>query len=200
VKSGSVKSGSVKSGSVKSGGMSDDPGRGVSLIVAVADNGVIGSEGDLPWRLSSDLRRFKRLTMGHHLIMGRKTYDSIGRPLPGRTTIVITRQADYQPAAGVLHASSLSAAVALAGDDNEPFITGGAQIYALALSGSATVTRIYRTRVLFDATGDTHFPPLDETQWRVIESNSHPATSPDNPRRADHAHVFEILERIPQLP
>jgi len=162
----------------------------VSLIVAVASNGVIGSRGDLPWRLSSDLRRFKSLTMGHHLIMGRKTYDSIGRPLPGRTTVVLTRQTDYQPAAGVLQANNLADALAKAAGDSEPFVTGGAEIYKLALAAGSTVNRIYRTRVEVEVTGDAFFPDLDPQVWGVIESTHHAAGDRDQ-----HPHTFEILQR-----
>ncbi len=164
--------------------------RKVSLIVAVASNNVIGSDGDLPWRLSSDLKRFKSLTMGHHLIMGRKTYDSIGRPLPGRTTIVLTRQEDYQADEGVLQAGSIQEALELAGDDPEPFITGGAQIYQLALAANSPVTHIYRTRVHAEVPGDTFFPHLLDSQWQVIEATEHPAGDRD-----EYPHTFEILQR-----
>ena len=102
--------------------------RPLSLIVAASDNDVIGRDGQLPWRLSADLRRFKRLTMGHHLIMGRKTFESIGRPLPGRTTIVLSRQADFAPA-GIVVAHSPEEVIKLVAADPEPFVVGGAEIY-----------------------------------------------------------------------
>ncbi|MFM7738727.1 MAG: dihydrofolate reductase, partial [Planctomycetota bacterium] len=117
--------------------------RPLSLIVAASDNDVIGREGQLPWRLSADLRRFKRLTMGHHLIMGRKTFESIGRPLPGRTTIVLSRQRDYAPA-GVVVAHSPEEVLKLVAADSEPFVVGGAEIYRLLLPW---VGKIYLTRV-----------------------------------------------------
>ena len=98
----------------------------ISLIVAASENNVIGAQGDLPWRLPADLRHFKSTTMGHHLIIGRATWDEVGRPLPGRTMVVVTRNQDF-PADGVLVAHSLEAALELANDDAEPFIGGGAE-------------------------------------------------------------------------
>src|SRR5437667_8435848 len=115
----------------------------ISLIVAVAENGVIGRQGQLPWRLSDDLRRFQRLTTGHTIIMGRRTWESIGRPLPGRRTVVVTRQTGYRTGAGdVQIAASLDDAVQFAAEtrDDEAFIIGGAELYREALS---RVQRIY---------------------------------------------------------
>ena len=114
----------------------------LAMIVAAAENEVIGVNGDLPWQISADLKRFKRLTMGHHIIMGRKTYDSIGRLLPGRTTVIITRQADFVCEGGVV-ANSIEEAIALCAKDDLPFITGGAEIYRLALP---FVNEIHLTR------------------------------------------------------
>lgn len=158
----------------------------VAMIVAMDRNGVIGRDGDLPWRLSSDLRRFKQLTMGHHLLMGRVTWDSLRRPLPGRTSVVISRQALDLPS-GVLQASSLDEALRLASDDEMPFVIGGAQIYKLAMPH---VTRLYVTEVLADVEGDTHFPEWDRSQWRRVECEERPATDRD-----DYEHRFELWVR-----
>ncbi|MEZ6109463.1 MAG: dihydrofolate reductase [Pirellulaceae bacterium] len=159
----------------------------LSLIVAMSENRVIGRDGDLPWRLSSDLRRFKSLTMGHHLLMGRKTFDSIGRCLPGRTTVVLSRDADFQ-APGILVASDLTAALEFAKHDPEPFVVGGAQIYELALP---QVDRLYITRVKAQVAGDTFFPPLDESRWQLASTQSHPASDRD-----EYPHAFEVWQRI----
>jgi dihydrofolate reductase len=143
-----------------------------SLIVAMANNGVIGVNGDLPWRLSADLRRFKQLTMGHSIIMGRKTYESIGRLLPGRTTIVVTRQKTYSVMPGALLAHSVPDAVELARGSSEAFIIGGAEIYRVALP---LVDRMYVTAVAAEVAGDTYFPDWDPTEWRQIEQTDHAA-------------------------
>jgi len=143
----------------------------ISLIVAMTENRVIGRDGDMPWRLSSDLKRFKRITMGHHIVMGRKTYDSIGRLLPGRTTVVISRNATYDDP-NIRVARSLEEAIKIAGNDKEIFITGGAQIYELALP---QVERIYLTRIHCELDGDTFFPKVDWEKWNLIEQESHTA-------------------------
>jgi dihydrofolate reductase len=142
-----------------------------SLIVALSENQVIGRDGRLPWHLSGDLRRFKQLTMGHTIVMGRKTYESIGRPLPGRTSIVITRQPDYRPP-GVTVAASLDEARRLAAGDTELFYIGGGEIYRQVLP---IVERIYMTRVHAQVTGDTAFPELASSQWRLMEQTEHGA-------------------------
>ncbi len=140
----------------------------ISIIAAMAENGVIGRDGQLPWHLKADLQRFKRLTMGHTIIMGRKTWESIGRPLPGRRMVVVTRQNGYQ-AEGVQVAASLDDALALArlAGDEEAFIIGGAEIYRLALP---LADRLYLTRVLAPVEGDTTFPEFDASHWRLVES------------------------------
>lgn len=158
----------------------------VSVIVAVSDNGVIGRDGALPWRLSSDLRRFKTLTMGHHMVMGRRTWDSVGRPLPGRTTIVVTRSRTLDLPGGVLRASSLDGALELARGDDEVFITGGAGIYREAM---CVADRIYLTRVHAEIEGDTHFEP-DLEGWTLLSSEGVPAGDRD-----EHPHSFEVWER-----
>jgi dihydrofolate reductase len=139
--------------------------KNLSVIVAVAENGVIGRNGQLPWRLSADLQRFKRLTMGHHLIMGRRTFESIGRPLPGRITIVVTRQADAAWD-GVLAAHSLDEAYRMARSDSEMFVVGGADIYRQALPEAE---RLYLTLVHADVEGDTKFVDVDWRQWELVE-------------------------------
>lgn len=160
----------------------------VSLIVAFTENGVIGFEGDMPWKLSADLKRFKRLTMGHHLIMGRNTYESIGRLLPGRTTIIMTRNAEYF-AEGALIAGDLQQALALAKEagDEEAFVVGGGQVYQHALPQAQ---RIYATRIHTELSGDTFFPEVDWGQWQLIESTKHP---PDS--KNEYAYSFEDYER-----
>lgn len=142
----------------------------LSLIVACSRNGVIGVDNRLPWRLPEDLKHFKRVTMGKPLIMGRKTYDSIGRPLPGRTTVVVTRQPGWR-AEGVIVCSSLEDAIgraqgALGPGDDEVIVAGGEQIYRQCLDRA---DRIYLTRVEIDVEGDARFPALDMACWRSIE-------------------------------
>lgn len=163
----------------------------ISIIVAVAENGVIGRGGELPWRLSADLQRFKRLTMGHTIIMGRRTWESIGRPLPGRRTIVVTRQSDYRTnAADVTVVSSLDAALSTAekAGEVEAFIVGGAELYRDALSRA---DRLYVTRVLAKVDGDTWFPDVDWSKWRKVESE---LTHADE--KNDYPAQFEVHERV----
>jgi dihydrofolate reductase len=133
----------------------------VTVVAAVARNGVIGSSNDLPWYIPEDLKHFKALTMGHTLVMGRKTYDSIGRPLPGRTTIVITRQPDWS-VEGVMVARSFEEALKLA-DGNDVYVAGGGEIYALALPYA---DRLELTEVDQTPDGDIHFPTVDWSQWQ----------------------------------
>jgi dihydrofolate reductase len=159
----------------------------VSLIVAMARNGVIGRDGGLPWRLAADLQRFKKLTMGHHILMGRKTFESIGRLLPGRISVVITRQSNYQ-AQGALVAGSLEAALASTAGDPEIFVIGGAEIYQQAL---ASANRIYLTEVEAHVVGDTMFPDWDRDEWRLVERTQYAADE-----RNEFAHTFSIWERL----
>ena len=139
----------------------------VSFVVAVSDNGIIGREGDMPWRLSTDLKRFKALTLGRPVVMGRKTFQSIGKPLPGRENIVVTRDAGFRPE-GVHVLDSIDAAMDLAADFarrsgvNEVAVIGGGQIYAQTLD-RATVLHV--THVEKDLDGDTRFPPIDPAIW-----------------------------------
>lgn len=159
----------------------------VSLIAAVSDNGVIGRGGGLPWHLPGDLVRFKRVTTGHHMIMGRRTWESIGcRPLPGRPTIVVTRNRDYAAERATV-AHSLEDALRLVDDDDEVFIAGGEAIYREALP---VADRIHLTRVHAEFEGDTRFPTFDETLWRVVFEERH---EPDE--KNEYPHTFLIYER-----
>ncbi|HYO52498.1 dihydrofolate reductase [Archangium sp.] len=148
----------------------------LSAIVAMASNRCIGRDNALPWRLPADLKRFKQLTMGHTLIMGRKTYESIGRPLPGRTMLVLTRQRGYAPE-GVQVVHSLEQALELARGD-EVFIAGGADLYRQSLD---RVRRLYLTRIAREYEGDTFFPELDLSGWRLLAEEHHPATATEPP-------------------
>lgn len=142
----------------------------VTLVAAVADNGVIGKDGDIPWRIPADFAHFKALTLGHVLVMGRATYVSIGRPLPGRTTIVLTRDRDWRPPEGVLVAHDLGAALELAhGIDEEVYVVGGARVYAEALPvADAQVL----TEVHLRPEGDTTYPAFEPVEW--IEASREP--------------------------
>ena len=136
-----------------------------SFVVAAARNGVIGQANGMPWHLPSDLAFFKRVTMGHPIVMGRKTYESIGKALPGRTNIVITRDPAFE-APGCVVVDSLEAAYRAAGDAEEVFVIGGAQIFEAAMP---TADRIYLTEVEAEIAGDTWFPKLDRSQWMETE-------------------------------
>ncbi|GBG15051.1 dihydrofolate reductase [Novimethylophilus kurashikiensis] len=141
----------------------------LSVIAALARNRVIGRDNDLPWHLPEDLKRFRALTMGHHIVMGRKTYESLGRLLPGRTTVIVTRNHDYQvPGAVVVH--SLEEAVTACGDDPEVFLIGGAELYqqSLALAG-----RLYLTEIDAEFEGDAYFPAFSQDGWRETARESH---------------------------
>ncbi len=141
----------------------------VSIIVAMAKNRVIGANNALPWHLSADLKRFKALTMGHHIIMGRKTFESIGRPLPGRTMLVVSRNPAFL-AAGATVVSSLPAALAASSGDDEVFIIGGEQIYREALP---IADRIYMTAIDAEFDGDCFFSPLPAGVWREMNREPH---------------------------
>jgi dihydrofolate reductase len=144
--------------------VTDDPQRPqprISIIVAMAKNRVIGAHNKLPWHLSSDLKRFKALTMGHHIIMGRRTFDSIGKILPGRTSVVISRNSGLH-SEGVLVADSLGKALELAANDSEVFVIGGEQIFREALP---IADRVFLTEIDRDFDGDIFFPPLSQTDW-----------------------------------
>jgi dihydrofolate reductase len=155
----------------------------ISIIVAMAKNRVIGANKALPWHLPADLRRFKALTMGHHIIMGRKTFESIGRILPGRTSVVVSRNPGYRPA-GALVAADLDSALALADNDSEAFIIGGAEIYRGAL---AIADRILLTEIDRDFDGDTFFPAIEPLAWKPVSREPVPDT--------DLPASFVVLER-----
>ena len=164
----------------------------LSLIVAMARNRVIGRDGKLPWHLPADLKRFRALTMGHHILMGRKTWESIGRPLPGRTSIVITRTAGYA-AAGATVVHSLSEALESARGDSEVFVIGGAEVYRDALP---LADRIYLTELQADFEGDVLFPPLAPGQWRAGDREHHPA---EEDRSAWDFVVYDRTTRASRL-
>ena len=163
--------------------MSEAPPRHIAIVLlaAVADNGVIGRANALPFRQGSDLKRFKSLTMGKPVLMGRKTYVSIGKPLPGRTNIVISRDPAFSPA-GVIVASSLDAGLAAARDDarqrgiNELVVIGGTDIFAQCMP---LADRMEITHVHARPEGDTYFPPIDATRWHAIARSDHPAGPQD---------------------
>jgi dihydrofolate reductase len=165
----------------------------LTLLAALSENRVIGREGALPWRLPDELAHVKRTTMGHTLVMGRKTYESIGRPLPGRTSIVISRNRDYAPHPDVIVVESLEAALAVARErsESEVFVFGGEAIYALALPRAK---RLHLTRVHTELDGDAFFPELDLSGWTLVEEEHHPADE-----RHAFAFTFQVLERV-QVP
>jgi dihydrofolate reductase len=160
----------------------------LSLIVAMDERRGIGYRGHLPWRLPADLRRFKSLTMGHHLVMGRKTYESIGRPLPGRTMIVLTRSQDYSPS-GCLVAHSLPEALEIAcqNGDEEVFVIGGGEVFDQALPHA---DRIYLTRVHATREADVFFPEFDPADWHLISSEDIPADEVNK-----FPFTFQLLEK-----
>jgi dihydrofolate reductase len=145
----------------------------LSLIVACAKNRVIGLNNTLPWYLPEDLKRFRALTTGHHIIMGRKTYESLGRLLPGRTTVIVTRNKHYK-VEGALIEHSLQAAWILASGDDEPFVIGGAELYK---EGLKLANKLYVTEVHAEFAGDAFFPTLDENAWKLVEKKDHIAAS-----------------------
>lgn len=146
----------------------------VSLIVAMAKNRTIGINNTLPWRCPEDLKHFKSLTMGHHMIMGRKTFDSIGKPLPGRTTVVVTRNPQLT-IDGCVVTHSLESALNACTHDNEAFIVGGAELYAQAL---AIVDKLYITEIQQSVVGDAHFPEFDINEWREVSREPHTQEMP----------------------
>jgi dihydrofolate reductase len=161
--------------------------------VARAANGVIGRDGDLPWRLKTDMAHFKALTLGKPVIMGRKTWDSLPRrPLPGRMNIVLTRDGSFEPANAV-RSEDFSEALQIAREQavedgaNEVCVIGGAALFALALPKAG---RIYLTEVAAEPAGDVHFPPFDESGWVEVSREAHPAGDGD-----EYPFVFRTLER-----
>ena len=160
----------------------------MSLIAAMAANRVIGRDNRLPWHLPADLKRFKRLTMGHTLIMGRKTFESIGRPLPGRSTVVVTRQAGYAPP-GVRVAHSVREALDLS-EGEEAFVAGGAEIFQETLP---VADRLYLTLIEKEFEGDTFFPDFDPSEWRLVEEERHEPHESDT--EVPYGYTFQIYDR-----
>jgi dihydrofolate reductase len=158
-----------------------------SLVVAVARNGVIGRDNQLPWKLPDDLAYFRKVTLGHPVVMGRRTYESIGKPLSGRTNIVVSRNRGFE-APGCMVVPSLQAAWQAAGEADEVSIIGGTSIFEETLP---IADRIHLTEVDADVPGDTFFPPFDRAQWRETEVSRHAAD-------ARHAYPFRIvvLDRV----
>jgi dihydrofolate reductase len=165
----------------------------ISLIVAMAQNGVIGRDNSMPWRLPEDLKRFRAFTLGKPILMGRKTFESIGRPLEGRTNLVLTRDRSWF-AHGVIVVHSVEEALTQASTSDELVVIGGAEIYRLVLPFAR---RIYLTHVHADVQGDITFPEFDATQWADVEYSSQPADD-------EHAYpvTFVTLERrnAPEVP
>ena len=159
----------------------------VSIIVAISENNAIGKDNQLLWHLPADLKHFKEITTGHPIIMGRKTYDSIGRPLPNRRNIVITRQKDLTIAnVEVVH--DLSEAIALFKEDEEIFVIGGAEIYKHTL---ALANIIYLTTVHENYEADAYFPTINQNDWKEIEKEHHNADEKNS-----IAYTFSTLQRI----
>lgn len=160
----------------------------VSAIVAAAQNNVIGDGNDIPWRISSDLKYFKRTTLDHHIIMGRKTFASMGRPLPKRTNVVLTRDLMYT-GTGILVAHSIEEALTIAydNDETEVFIIGGGEIYQQSMP---YWDKVYLTRVMAEAPGEVLFPDLPPADWELISSDPQKAGERD-----EHDFTFEVYTR-----
>lgn len=161
----------------------------ISLVVAMDENRLIGADNRLPWRLAADLKHFRKVTMGHPIVMGRCTWESIGRPLPGRTSIVVSRQPGYQ-AEGALVVDSPGAAKAAAGDCDELMVIGGARLYEDVL---AEANRIYLTEIHAEFEGDTWFPALHEDEWACVSREDF-----EKDDRNPYDYTFMVLERIPE--
>ncbi|MCA9681141.1 MAG: dihydrofolate reductase [Myxococcales bacterium] len=163
----------------------------IALIAAASDNDVIGRDNDLPWHLPEEFRHFKRTTKGHHVIMGRRTWESQGcKPLPQRSNVVVSRRLDYQaPGAQVTASLQDALAIARAAGDDEAFVIGGTGLYQEALPFA---DRLYLTRVHTVVEGDTHFPSFDAGDWVEVERREHASDE-------RHAHAFTIfvLDRAP---
>ena len=157
----------------------------ISLIVAMAKNRVIGDKGEIPWKIPGEQKMFKEITMGHTMIMGRKTYEAIGRALPGRTNIVVTRQSDYQ-APGCMVFNDLNSAIeSCPSGESEVFIIGGGQIYEDTI---AMADRIYLTLIPKEIPGDTFFPEFSESEFKIIKSDFIEAAEPY------HFYIYERLK------
>lgn len=156
----------------------------VHLVAAMDEGRLIGRDNDLPWHLPADLKHFKRLTAGHPVVMGRRTWESVGKPLPKRTTIVVTRRGGLDVPPEVIVTSSIDEALERAGElDEDVFVVGGAAIYAAALPRA---DRLHLTIVHARLKGDTRFPPFDEADWLLVEEREHPA---------DEKHAYAMTFR-----
>jgi dihydrofolate reductase len=158
----------------------------LTIIAAAAENNALGKDNQLVWHLPDDFKRFKKLTSGHHIIMGRKTFDSFPKPLPNRTHVVITRQDNFRKE-GLLVVNSLERAIEIAADDPQPFVIGGGEIYKLAmkLADKIELTRVHGT---FEA--DTFFPEIDENQWTLVSEEFH-----DKDGKHNYAFTYLTYER-----
>ena len=153
----------------------------------MAKNRVIGAGNAIPWHLPEELKRFKRITLGHHIIMGRKTWESIGRLLPGRTTVIVTRNQDYAaPGAKVAH--TLDTAIALCAGDSEIFVIGGGELYRAALPKA---DRLYLTVVDAEPAGDTRMPDFDDAHWKIVDTRRF-----SKDERHAHDYRFEVHDRV----
>jgi len=158
----------------------------LTIIVAAGENDAIGKDNKLIWHLSDDLKRFKKLTSGHYIIMGRKTFESFPKPLPNRTHVVISRQPNYQAPKGVIVVNSLEKAIEVAKNDAQPFIIGGGQIYELAMS---LADKIEITRVHSEFEADTFFPKIDSSVWKEVDNVFHKKDD-------DHEHEFSFITYV----
>ena len=170
----------------ESAALTRNPSRHISIIGAMAKNRVIGKGNRIPWRLPGELQMFKKVTMGHHIVMGRKTYESFNRILPGRTTVIVSRDPNYE-VAGAIVVNSLQAAIAACGSDDEVFIIGGAQLFESALPHA---DRIYLTTIQAEFEGDTTMPDFDLTGWKLITTQIFKADE-KNP----HDYHFSVYQR-----
>ena len=169
----------------------------ISAICAMSENRVIGKNNQLPWHLPADLLHFKKITMGKPILMGRKTYESIGRPLPGRINIIMTHHTHYQ-ATGCVIAQSIEKALAAAKEYDELFIIGGATLYQALMP---LTQRIYMTKIYEHIEGDTYFPALNPQEWKQIECIDHPADI-KNPHRYSFIildTIFHFSDKLPHL-
>ncbi len=163
---------------------------GACIVVAVAENNVIGKNNNLIWHLPADLKHFKNITTGHHIIMGRKTYESIGRPLPNRTTVIVTRNANYQ-AEGCIVVNSLPAAFEVAQGDEQPCVVGGAEIYKQAME-QKLVDVLYFTRIHHRFDGDTFFPEVSPDQWEIASEEPH---QPDEKNKYHYTFIKYVRKK-----
>lgn len=158
----------------------------ITMIAAAAENNALGKDNDLVWHLPDDFKRFKRLTSGHYIIMGRKTFESFPRLLPDRTHVIITRKEDYQPE-GTIVVNSLEEALRVSKLDEQPFIIGGGEIYKM---GMDVADRIELTRVHAEFEADTYFPEIDKNKWELVKEQFH-----EKDEKHDHSFTYLTYER-----